>query len=376
MPFFKDVVGQEEVKQLLTGSVRSGKVPHALLFTGVSGSGKLPLALAFARYLLCQHPLPDDSCGNCASCRMVDRLAHPDLHFAFPIIKKKAGRDSVCDDFLPQWREMLERDPYVGLQQWMRRIDAGNQQPQIYVRESDEIQRKLSLKSSQGGYKVMLVWLPEKMNVDCANKLLKLLEEPPVKTVFLLVSEQPDMLLSTIVSRTQRVNLHPLSDQKIEGFLRIRYSLVEEDARDIAHRSAGSLLKAMENIQLSEENRLCFDLFVNLMRMAYKRDIRSLKAWSEQVAGMGRERQKNLLEYCQRMVRENFIMNFRHPEMVYMNPDEESFSVRFAPFINERNIFQIMALLEEAQTHIEQNVSARMVFFDMALRMIVEMKQR
>ncbi len=376
MPFFKDVVGQEEVKQLLTGSVRSGKVPHALLFTGVSGSGKLPLALAFARYLLCQHPLPDDSCGNCASCRMVDRLAHPDLHFAFPIIKKKAGRDSVCDDFLPQWREMLERDPYVGLQQWMRRIDAGNQQPQIYVRESDEIQRKLSLKSSQGGYKVMLVWLPEKMNVDCANKLLKLLEEPPVKTVFLLVSEQPDMLLSTIVSRTQRVNLHPLSDQEIEGFLRIRYSLVEEDARDIAHRSAGSLLKAMENIQLSEENRLCFDLFVNLMRMAYKRDIRSLKAWSEQVAGMGRERQKNLLEYCQRMVRENFIMNFRHPEMVYMNPDEESFSVRFAPFINERNIFQIMALLEEAQTHIEQNVSARMVFFDMALRMIVEMKQR
>ncbi|HJC93516.1 MAG TPA: DNA polymerase III subunit [Candidatus Phocaeicola excrementigallinarum] len=376
MPFFKDVVGQEEVKQLLTGSVRSGKVPHALLFTGVSGSGKLPLALAFARYLLCQHPLPDDSCGNCASCRMVDRLAHPDLHFAFPIIKKKAGRDSVCDDFLPQWREMLERDPYVGLQQWMRRIDAGNQQPQIYVRESDEIQRKLSLKSSQGGYKVMLVWLPEKMNVDCANKLLKLLEEPPVKTVFLLVSEQPDMLLSTIVSRTQRVNLHPLSDQEIEGFLRIRYSLVEEDARDIAHRSTGSLLKAMENIQLSEENRLCFDLFVNLMRMAYKRDIRSLKAWSEQVAGMGRERQKNLLEYCQRMVRENFIMNFRHPEMVYMNPDEESFSVRFAPFINERNIFQIMALLEEAQTHIEQNVSARMVFFDMALRMIVEMKQR
>ena len=282
----------------------------------------------------------------------------------------------MCDDFLPQWREMLERDPYVGLQQWMRRIDAGNQQPQIYVRESDEIQRKLSLKSSQGGYKVMLVWLPEKMNVDCANKLLKLLEEPPVKTVFLLVSEQPDMLLSTIVSRTQRVNLHPLSDQEIEGFLRIRYSLVEEDARDIAHRSAGSLLKAMENIQLSEENRLCFDLFVNLMRMAYKRDIRSLKAWSEQVAGMGRERQKNLLEYCQRMVRENFIMNFRHPEMVYMNPDEESFSVRFAPFINERNIFQIMALLEEAQTHIEQNVRARMVFFDMALRMIVEMKQR
>lgn len=376
MPFFRDVVGQEDAKQLLTGSVRSGKMPHALLFTGTPGCGKLPLALALSRYLLCRYPLENDACGTCPSCRMMDKLAHPDMHFAFPVIKKKAGRDTVCDDFLPQWREMLERDPYVSLQQWMQRIDAGNQQPQIYVRESDEIQRKLSLKSSQGGYKVMLIWLPEKMNVECANKLLKLLEEPPAKTVFLLVSEQPDMLLSTIVSRTQRVNLHPLSDEEIELFLRKRYGLVEEDARDIAHRSSGSLLKAMENIQLSEENRLCFDLFVNLMRMAYKRDIRSLKAWSEQVAGMGRERQKNLLEYCQRMVRENFITNFRHPEMVYMNPDEERFAVRFSPFINERNIFPIMELLQEAQIHIEQNVNPKMVFFDMALRMIVEMKQR
>ena len=376
MPYFRDVVGQEEVKQLLMSSVRGGKMPHALLLTGAEGSGKLPLALALARYLLCQNRSADDACGTCPSCRMMDRLAHPDLHFVFPIVRKKAGKDSVCDDYLPQWREMLERSAYVGLPQWMEKMDAGNQQPQIYVRESDEIQRKLSLKSSQGGYKVMVIWLPEKMNVECANKLLKLLEEPPAKTVFLLVSEQPDMLLATIVSRTQRITLHPLADEEIGRFLRERCGLMEEDARDIARRSSGSLLKALENIQLSEENQLCFELFVNLMRTAYRRDIRALKAWSEQVAGMGRERQKNLLEYCQRMVRESFVTNFHRPEMVYMNPGEEQFAVRFSPFINERNIFPIMALLEEAQVHVEQNVNPKMVFFDMALRMIVEMKQR
>lgn len=376
MPYFRDVVGQEEVKQLLMSSVRGGKMPHALLLTGAEGSGKLPLALALARYLLCQNRSADDACGTCPSCRMMDRLAHPDLHFVFPIVRKRAGKDSVCDDYLPQWREMLERSAYVGLPQWMEKMDAGNQQPQIYVRESDEIQRKLSLKSSQGGYKVMVIWLPEKMNVECANKLLKLLEEPPAKTVFLLVSEQPDMLLATIVSRTQRISLHPLADEEIGRFLRERCGLMEEDAHDIARRSSGSLLKALENIQLSEENQLCFELFVNLMRTAYRRDIRALKAWSEQVAGMGRERQKNLLEYCQRMVRESFVTNFHRPEMVYMNPGEEQFAVRFSPFINERNIFQIMALLEEAQVHVEQNVNPKMVFFDMALRMIVEMKQR
>lgn len=376
MPFFRDVVGQDETKRLLLGCAHDGKMPHALLFAGKLGTGKLPLALALSRYLLCQHPDPEDACGKCPACKMMDRLAHPDLHFVFPIVKRKGGKDTVCDEYLSQWREMLERNAYVTLQQWMEKIDAGNQQPQIYVRESDEIQRKLSLKSSQGGYKVMLVWLPEKMNVECANKLLKLLEEPPAKTVFLLVSEQPEQLLATIVSRTQRINLHPLEDADIVRFLQERCGLVEEDAHDIAHRSAGSLIKALENIQLSDENKLCFELFVSLMRQAYSRDIRGLKSWSEQVAGMGRERQKNLLEYCQRMARENFVNNFHRREMVYMNAEEEHFAVRFSPFINERNIFQIMALLGEAQAHIEQNVNPKMVFFDMALKMIIEMKQR
>ena len=205
---------------------------------------------------------------------------------------------------------------------------------------------------------------------DYVHRLLHRMEETNP------IDEEPDLLLPTIVSRTQRINLKPLPESDIERYLVERYMLPVEDARDIAHRSAGSLLRAVENVHLGEENRLCFELFVNLMRTAYKRDIRSLKAWSEQVAGMGRERQKNLLEYCQRMVRENFICNFRQPDMVYLSLEELQFASRFAPYINERNIISVMELLEEAQVHIEQNVNPKMVFFDMALRMIVEMKQQ
>lgn len=375
MLFFRDVLGQDSAKRQLIHDIRSGKLAHALLLAGVSGCGKLPLALAASRYLLCSHPHEEDACGECPSCVMMNRLAHPDLHFAFPIVKRKSGKDSVCDDYLPQWREMLLRQPYTDLNTWMNRMDAGNQQPQIYVRESDEIQRKLSLKASMGGYKIMLVWLPEKMNVECSNKLLKLLEEPPQHTVFLLVSEEPSLLLPTILSRTQRISLRPLDEEAIAGYLKQRYMLPDLDAHDIAHRAGGSLLKAEENIQLGEEQRNYFDWFVSLMRKAYGRDVRALKAWSEQVASIGRERQKSFLEYCQRMIRESFIYNFRQPQMCYLNAEESQFSARFAPFINERNVFSISALLEEAQIHVEQNVNPKMVFFDLALRIIVELKQ-
>ena len=373
--FFKDVIGQEEAKQRLIREAKEGKIAHARLFCGPEGIGKLPLAIAFARYLSCNNPGENDACGVCPSCVKFNKLAHPDLHFVFPVIKKKA-KDTVSDDFISEWRELISHTPYFNLNIWLEEMGAENQQAQIYVKESDEIIRKLSLKSSQGGYKIMIIWLPEKMNVECSNKLLKLLEEPPSQTIFLLISEEPDMLLTTILSRTQRFTLYGIKEECIMERLQNQYGLQEKDANSIAHQSEGNFLKALESIHLSEENKLFFDLFVNLMRLSYQRKIREMKQWSETLAAMGREKQKHFLSYCQRLVRENFIYNFQNPSLIFMNEEEQNFSKRFAPYINEKNVMGIMDELSEAQRHIEQNVNARMVFFDFSLKMIVLLVQK
>lgn len=373
--FFRDVIGQDEAKQRLIREAKEGKIAHARLFCGPEGIGKLPLAIAYARYLSCQNPGVDDACGTCPNCMKYNKLAHPDLHFVFPVIKIKS-KDTVSDDFLSEWRELLSQTPYFNLNIWLKEMGAENQQAQIYVKESDEIIRKLNLKSSQGGYKIMIIWLPEKMNVECSNKLLKLLEEPPSQTIFLLVSEEPEMLLTTIQSRTQRFNLYGIEEKQIAQKLIQQYGILEQDAIDIAHLSEGNFLKALETIHLNEENQLFFEMFVSLMRLSYQRKIREMKQWSETMASMGRERQKQFLQYCQRMIRENFIYNFHESSITFLNEEERHFSSRFAPFINERNVIGIMNELSEAQRHIEQNVNARMVFFDFSLKMIVLLVQK
>ena len=374
--FFKDIVGQEEIKKQLIKNVQENKIAHAQLFCGGEGIGKLPLAIAYARYISCLHPSEEDACGKCANCIKFNNLAHPDLHFIFPVVKKKNTKEIVSDDYIAEWRELLAKTPYFNLHTWLEEMGAENQQALIYVKESNEIIRKLSLKSSQGGYKIIIIWLPEKMNQECSNKLLKLLEEPAEQTVFLLVSEEPDALLTTIQSRTQRINIKGIDENDIKEALINIYGLQEQDATNIAHQCEGNFLKAIESISLNEENKLFFDLFVALMRLSYQRKIKDMKAWSETVATMGREKQKHFLGYCQRMIRENFIYNFHNRSITYLANDEEAFSTRFAPFINERNVMEIMNELNEAQRHIEQNVNAKMVFFDFSLKMIVLLIQK
>lgn len=369
--YFKDIIGQETVKQRLRLEVREGRVPHAQLFAGPEGTGALPLAIAYARFLLCTRRGEEDACGTCPSCVKLNKLAHPDLHFVFPVVKRKGGGDTVSDDYIREWRELAISTPYFGMNHWLDAMGAENQQAQIFVKESDELVRKLSLKSSEGGYKVVIIWLPEKMKVECANKLLKLLEEPPAQTVFLLVSEEPDRILPTILSRTQRINVPRLEDAEIAEALKVRFGLQDTDAAKTARLAEGSYLQALEIIHLSEDTQLFFGLFVSLMRLAYQRKVKEMREWSDTVAAMGRERQKDFLTYCQRMVRESFVSNFHRKEMNYMNREEENFTIRFAPFINERNVMGITDELAEAQTHIEQNVNPRMVFFDFALKMIV-----
>ncbi len=392
---FKDIIGQKEVKRHLLLEVRENRIPHAQLFCGPEGSGKLALAIAYARYINCRRPDENDACGTCPSCVKFNKLAHPDLHFVFPVIKKDPRTDTVSDDFISEWRQMLEQTPYFNLGDWMTVISAERRlqpqisvkesndplrkkrrlQPQIFVKESNELLRKLSLKSSEGGYKTVIMWLPEKLNTECANKLLKLLEEPPAQTVFILVSDNPEQILPTILSRTQRIQIPRLTSENIIAGLTGRFGIQKEDAADIARASNGNYILAMQTIRLNEEKRLFLEYFIRLMRLAYMKNVKDLKKWSENIAAMELEQQKRFLEYSQHMIRENFILNFHRDELNYMNREERDFSVRFSPFINERNVIKLMNELTEAQVHIEQNVNAGMVFFDLTLKTIMILKQ-
>ena len=379
---FSDIIGQEEVKRQLRQAVRDGRIAHAQLFTGIAGIGKIGLALAYAQYLACPHRTADDSCGQCPSCLQYQKLQHPDLHFAFPIVKSDAG--DVCDDYMDKWRGLLTEQPYFDIEDWYRTLGVETKQGMIYEKESSEILRKLSLKSFSDGYKVMVIWQPEKMNATCANKLLKLLEEPPVRTLFLLVSEQPEQLLSTILSRVQEIRVPRLERQVIANALHNTYSwLSEEDATDIAHMSNGSYLTALRVMSESNDTQGYFDDFVALMRNAWlvgqKKDysaLLKLRQWSMDMADskVGREKQKAFLQYAQRQIRENYIYNLGNSEMNYQTKQERAFSTKFAPFIHDGNVERMMNELSKAETQIAQNGNAKIIFFDLCLQMIVMVK--
>lgn len=373
--FFKDIIGQNEVKEHLVSSAGKGFIPHAQLFCGPEGVGKFPLALAYAQYLNCENPTEGDSCGKCPSCVKYNHLAHPDLHFVFPIVKK-AKKKEVCDDYIADWREFVkQQNYYFNLNQWLDYIDAENSQGLIYAKESEEILRKLSLRIYEAKYKVMVIWLPEKMHESCANKLLKIIEEPTDNTLFILVSDMPDNIITTIQSRCQRINIHGVSESDITQALESEYNITQEDAVSVAHLSKGSYLKAVETISLNEEHKMFFNLFVQMMRASYARNIKEIKTIGNALAAIGRENQKSYLIYSQRMIREYFVSNLSQPEMIYLAQDEANFGIRFAPFINERNIMGFMDELALAERHIEQNVNAKMVFFDLCLKITMLIKQ-
>ncbi|MDO5446836.1 MAG: AAA family ATPase [Prevotellaceae bacterium] len=350
---FNDVIGQHEVKARLQKMIDENRIPHAILLCGPRGAGKLSLAMAFAE-MLCQSPL--------------------DRHCSYPVIRTPnmtSDHKAISADFADEWREMLEQTTYFSINDWLEAMGATSQQAIITVGESDELIRKLSLRPSQGNYKTSIIWLPERMNSECANKLLKLLEEPPTDTVFLLVSEEPEALLETIRSRTQRIDVKKIKTDDIRDALISQRGLDSENANLIARIANGNWLKAIEMLNAENENAQFLELFISLMRLCYKRDVRELKKWSDNVAGLGREKQLRLLNYTQRMVRENFIFNFRQPELNYMTMEEMNFARNFARFINEANVAEINSLLDTCQRDIAQNANAKIVFFDFTLKMII-----
>lgn len=373
---FKAVIGQEEVKRTLISEADGGRLPHALMLTGPEGCGKMPMALALARYLCCRNKSAEgqDACGTCLSCRQWEQLIHPDVHFVFPIVANKARKKENCDEWISAWREMLLNNLYFTYTDWIQQMEVENSQPVIYTRESDNIQRKLSLKSVQGGWRIVIIWLPEKMQEAGANKMLKLLEEPPAQTMFLLVSEEPQKVLGTILSRVQHISMPRLKDEEISQALHLHLGMETEECMMVARMANGSYSKALGTATTEEGSSELFQQFTSLMRLAWSRKVKEMKAWSEEMADWGRERQKDFLLYAQRMIRESFTANLHRAELNYMNREEQQFTSRFAPFVSERNAMGIMNELQEAQVHIEQNVNAKMVFFDLILQLTVLIK--
>ena len=372
---WSEVIGQEDIKQKLTSMVDDEHVPHAMILCGPYGCGKMAMAMAMASYLLTEGSMRINPQFNKANSEaMLGQWEHPDLHFSFPTIKRtgmSADHQPVSGDYAKEWRQMLMQGPYFNISQWMDYMDAANQQAIITGAESDELARKLSLKSSLGGYKVAVIWLPERMNLTSANKLLKLLEEPPHQTIFIMASEEPEKLLDTIKSRTQRIDMKRLTNKDICDALVQQRGIDDASAQRIARLANGNWMNALDALNTSNENRQFFDMFTMLMRLAYTRNIKELKKWSEAVAAYGREKQRRMLVYFIGQVRENFMYNFRNPELTYMTVEEENFSKKFSPFINELNVIEISELMERANRDIGQNANAKIVMFDMALKMIV-----
>lgn len=364
---FKDVVGQEELKNHLVQEIVKDKISHAQLFLGKAGYGGLPMALAFVQYLFCENKKTNDSCGVCQSCHKVSELQHPDLHFSFPVVLSTYKKS---DNALKLWREQINEQAYFGQTDWIRRIDEKERKPIIGTEESQEIIRKLSLKSYEGGYKVMIIWMAEEMNADCSNKLLKILEEPPNKTLFILLCEKQDKLLPTIISRTQIVKIPRVNTDELSLFLRNNFTLNASDSESLVARVEGDVLLALDFLKSGEEQDHNRELFIQLMRACYKKDVIQMLDWAEDVSTSSKERQKVFLHYALHMFRQSILRNYTENQLTHVSEEEERFLQNFSKFITGKNLADFMKSFDDAYYHLERNANAKILFTNLCFKVM------
>jgi len=370
---FKELLGQEKVKELLLQSVREERVPHAQLFLGSKGSSNLALALAFAQYVGCTNKQEEDSCGECPSCVKHKKFSHPDLHFVFPVATTASVKTKpISKNFLTEWRALLDDNAYFSLFDWLKHIGVENKQGIISVEESAHIMKDLSLKPYECDTKIMLIWMPEKMNVQAANKLLKIIEEPPHKTLFLLVAESAENMLATVLSRTQLLKVPRYSDEEVISYLMSR-GIEHSKAQMISALVEGNINEALQlagYAEDAEENSL---RFVQWMRLCFSalqvKDIDKLVQWSEKMAKVGRENQKSFLLYASNVMRDALLKNYGVDAMMKMNVGGQNFTMeKFAPFIHADNCMEIVEELNMAQRHIERNANPKILFLDTSFK--------
>lgn len=373
---FSDILGQEHIKSHLTKSVDEGRIAHAQLFVGPEGSGTLPMALTYAQYLLCGNVRGENLGGN-ESCNLkFNNFSHPDLHFAFPVTTShKVKSKPVSNFYLEEWRQLLEQQPYGNLFDWYNLLGVDNKQGQIGVDEAHEIVKSLSLKSYEGGYKVMIIWMAEKMNTACANKLLKLIEEPPEKTVFILIAEDEEQIINTIKSRCQVLHFPLLPEETIASGLVKKFHIEKSVASKIAHQSNGNYNKACDLIYQDSEDIQFEKWFVVWIRSAFKAKgnksaIHDLISWSEEIAKTGRETQKKFLRFCLNYFRQALLLNYKANELVYLEPKSENFKLeKFAPFVHDNNILEISKEIQDAVYHIERNGNSKIILTDLSIKL-------
>jgi DNA polymerase III subunit delta' len=373
---FSEILGQEHIKSHLTTSASKGRIPHAQLFIGPEGCGTLPIAIAYAQYLVCSN-IGKENTGDNEACNLkFNHLSHPDLHFIYPTVTTDEVKTKPKSlDFIQDWRQFFTENPYGGLYDWYKVLGVQNKQGEIRVEDAKEILKSLSLKSHEGGYKVMIIWMAEKLNIEASNKLLKLFEEPTDKTVFILISENEEDVIQTIRSRCQVLHFNALSEKIISDSLIFNESIEEKIALKIAHQSQGNYNKALQILHNNNDELPFEEWFVVWVRAAFKAKgnaaaIQDLISWSEQIASLGREAQKKFLNYCIDMFRQALMLNYQAEKLVYMEPTVEKFKLEnFAPFVTGNNIGEIFTSLSEASYHIERNGNAKIILTDLSIKL-------
>lgn len=370
---FKEVIGHDSVKQMLVANARQGRVSHAQLFLGDEGSGNLPMALAYATYIFCENPGTDDSCGVCSNCQKTAKLAHPDLHFTFPFIA--ASGKSTSKDFLPIWREALQANPYLDYNEWLEAMGAETKQAAINKEEGMEILHRVTLKAYEGGYKISIIWKPETLNNSSANALLKIIEEPPAKTLFLFVANKADEILPTILSRTQLVKINRLTIDTLASALTERVGLSQEKAYSVAATAEGNYLEALHQLKKTDLDMMTFENFRLWMRLCYTKDVSKLTEWVEDSAKLGREKLKQFFQYALFIARQCILKHYLGPDQLAVRGDELDFVSKFSPFINERNIIEMTGHFDEAYRDIARNGNPKIVLLDLSFKTIVLLKK-
>lgn len=373
---FNEILGNKTIVNHLANTVITGRIPHAQLFIGSEGSGTLAVAIAYSQMILCSNLGSENTLEN-ESCNVrFESLSHPDLHFIYPTVSTedvKTKPKSV--DFIKNWKIFLKEKPYGSLFDWYSFLEVQNKQGEIRVDDSQEILKTLALKSYEGGYKIMIVWMAEKMNIAASNKLLKLLEEPPEKTLFILIAENEEEIIQTILSRCQILHFDKLSDKDIISELTSKHSVDFQTATKIAHQSQGNFNKALQLLEGNSEELTFGEWFVQWVRAAFRAkgnasSILDLISWSEKIASIGRETQKMFLNYCTEMFRQALLLNYKVEKLVYQEPNVENFKLEnFAPFVNGNNINDIFREISDAQYHIERNGNAKIIFTDLSIRL-------